>query len=425
MAERFARMNDRKPYSFTRSQALWEQARAVIANGTQGTRQPLYPDYPTYFERASGCRMWDADGNEFIDLLCSIGPVLLGYAYQPVDDAAIATIRGSFQSSTNHPIQLELAQRLVDMVPSAERVRFLKTGTDATVAVTRLARQITGRVAVARCGYHGWADLWRRGEQGGTHRAAWEVVLPFDGSAEDLDRVMKGHDQPFAAVILCPADTKPFTTENFQGIIDVAHRHGALVIFDEVKTGFRVANGGAQAHLGVTPDLTTLSKGLGNGYPIAAVVGKAQYMEQWVHTPTSGTFFVEAMSIAAANAVLKELQAKPVVEHLWAMGQRLIDGLNQICADHGMDGPVAYPDPVPSMPRFTWLPGQGNACDHPVHQLFFSECFRYGLFFCPWHVAFVGYSHQASDIDEALDICDLAMRKTKQKQGSTTVQLQH
>ena len=275
------------PYSFKKSRALLREAGKWFANGAQGTRQPTYKDFPTYFERAKGCRMWDVDGNEFIDLLCSIGPVLLGYAYKPVDDDVIHILRNSFQSSTNHPIQIELARRLVETVPSAERVRFLKTGTEATVAAARLARQITGRMWVARCGYHGWADLWRYGEKGGTQKSAWEVVPSFDGSAEDLERLIRKTRKKFAAIILCPADTRPFTTENYQNIIDVAHRHGALVIFDEVKTGFRTTVGGVQKLLGVTPDLTTLSKGMGNGYPIAAVVGKEEYMKRWDETPTA------------------------------------------------------------------------------------------------------------------------------------------
>ena len=186
----------RRPLSFTKSKRLWREAQKYIAGGTQGTRQPLYPEFPAYFLRAKGCRMWDADGNEFLDLLCSIGPIILGYAYKPVDDAVRAIMKDSFQSATNHPIQIELARRLVEMVPCAERVRFLKTGTEATLATARLARQITGRMHIARHGYHGWADMWKGSEgfprnQGGVHEAAGKVVLGFDGTGEGLERLFK------------------------------------------------------------------------------------------------------------------------------------------------------------------------------------------------------------------------------------------
>ena len=414
-----------KPYTFDKSRQLWQQAQKLIAGGTQGTRQPLYPEYPAYFTRAKGCHMWDVDGNKFIDLLCSIGPVLLGYAYDRVDDAARAIIEDSFQSSSNHPVQLELAQLLIETVPCAERVRFLKTGTGATLAVTRLARHITGRNHIARCGYHGWADMWRNGDKdGGVDPSAWKSVLPFDGTAESLENLFKKTNEKFAAVILCPADTKPFTTENYQSIVDVAHKHGALVIFDEIKTGFRVALGGAQELLGVTPDLTTVSKGMGNGYPISAIVGKAEYMDRFPETPTAGTFSVEALSIAAAASTIREIKEKNVVAHLHKVGQRLIDGLKKIRLDHGMEEVRVYADPVPSMIRFTWAPDGGNDCDHPAHHYFFSECFRYGLFFCPWHVAFVNYSHTEKDIDEALDICDFAMGKTKKNWRKANIKMQ-
>jgi glutamate-1-semialdehyde aminotransferase len=354
--------------------------------------------------------MWDVDGNEFIDLLCSIGPIILGYAYDRVDQAAKNIIANSFQSSMNHPIQLDLARLLIEMIPCAERVRFLKTGTEATVAAARLTRHITKRKYIARSGYHGWADLWLNGREGGTDKAAWESVLAFDGTADGLENLFKKTPEKFAAVILCPADTKPFTKENYQNIIDIAHKYGALVIFDEIKTGFRVSTGGSQKLFGVMPDLTTISKGMGNGYPISALVGKSKYLDQMNETHVAGTFSVEALSIAAALATLQEIKEKNVVEHLWKVGQRLIDGLNQICTDYGIDEAKAYPDPVPSMPRFTWKPDS-----HPAHNYFFSECLRYGLFFSPWHVAFVNYSHKERDIDEALDICDFVMAKTKKR----------
>jgi glutamate-1-semialdehyde 2,1-aminomutase len=413
----------RAAYTFDRSKQLWQQAQQVIAGGTQGTRQPNYPEYPAYIKRAKGCRMWDVDDNEFIDLLCSIGPVLLGYAYDRVDRAVQTIMESSFQSSSNHPVQIELAELLIEMIPSAERVRFMKTGTDVTLAAARLARHITGRNHIARCGYHGWADMWRNGEQGGTDPQAWKSVLAFDGTAQELGDLFKKTKEKFAGVILCPADTKPFTTENYQGIIDVAHQHGALVIFDEIKTGFRVANGGAQELLGVMPDLTTVSKGMANGYPIAALVGKAEYMERITETPTSGTFSIEALSIAASVATLQEVIEKDVVGHLYRMGQRLIDGLQTICHDHGIEEARAYADPVASIIRMTWSTKGVNDCDHQAHHYFFSECFRYGLFFCPWHVAFVNYSHQEEDIDQALDICDFVMGKTKKNWKSSSIKM--
>ena len=261
--------------------------------------------------------------------------------------------------------------------------------------------------------------MWYPGnvEKNGVLEDAHEFVHEFDGTAEGLDNLFRRSGREFAAVILCPADTKPFTTKNFQGIIDVAHAHGALVIFDEIKTGFRCALGGAQEVLGVTPDLTTLSKGIANGYPLAAVVGKREYMERMPETPDTGTFANEALSMTAALATLQEFKEKDVPGHMGRMGKRLTDGLNDIIAMHKMEGPVAYGDPVPAMPFLTWEKGK-TLFENEARNYFFSLCYQYGLFFHKWHVAFVNYSHKERDIDEALDICDLAMAKTKKKFGT-------
>ena len=213
-------------------------------------------------------------------------------------------MKDSFQSDMNHPLSVELAMILCEFIPSAELVKYAKTGTEATVAAVRVPRLVTGRKHIARHGYHGWADMWFPGsiKRNGVLEDAHGFVHEFSGTAEGLETLCRKSRKKFAAVILCPADTKPFTRKNYQGIIDVAHRHGALVIFDEVKTGFRCALGGAQEVLGVTPDLATVSKDIANGYPIAAVVGKQKYMKYMPNTPNSGTFAGEALSIAAASS---------------------------------------------------------------------------------------------------------------------------
>lgn len=407
----------KKAYKFTQSKKLWKQALKYIAGGSTAMRRPHFEECPMFFPKAKGCRMWDVDGNEFIDMYCSIGPITLGYAYDRVDKAVQAVIKDSFQSNMNHTVSIELAKMLCELIPCAELVKYCKTGTEATMAAVRIPRLITQRKHIARHGYHGWADMWFPGNvtRNGVLEDSHKFIHEFDGSAEGLENLFKKKKVKFAAVILCPADTKPFTTENFQNIIDVAHDHGALVIFDEVKTGFRCALGGAQELLGVTPDLTTVSKGIANGYPIGAVVGKREFMQYMPNTPNSGTFANEALSMTAALETLKEMKEKNVPAHMDEMGRRFISGLNEIISAHKISGAKAYGDPVPAMPRLIWEEdkrGGGN----PVHHYFFSQCYRYGLFFHEWHVGFVNYSHKARDIDQALEICDFVMSKTVKKE---------
>jgi glutamate-1-semialdehyde aminotransferase len=407
-------------YTFKKSNELWVEANKYIPGGSQGTRQPEYPEHPIYFDRAKGCRMWDVDGNEFIDFLCSIGPIILGYSYDSVNEAVCDIVKTSFQSSMNHPIMIEVAKIITEMVPSADGVRFMKTGTEATQLAVRLARHITGRMYIARHGYHGWADLFMGHlSLPGVDKDASDKVLPFDGTAEGLDKFLKESPHEFAAVMICPADVKPFTHENYQGIIDAAHAHGALVIFDEIKSGFRIAPGGAQEYLNVLPDITTLSKGIANGYPLSAIVGREAVIKELPSAGIAGTFSVEGLSLAASLATLKEIKNNNVVPHLYKMGQRLIDGLNDIFQKYGMHEARAYGDPVPSMPRLQWREGTiANGVqlikDEDFH-FFFSELLKHGVYLSSWHVAFMNFSHQEKDVDEALEICDYVMGLTKQK----------
>jgi len=403
----------REPLTFEKSRALLERARNTIPRGSQATRLPEFDEYPVFFERAKGCRMWDVDGNEFLDMLASIGPIILGYAYDVVDDAVREVIRTGFQSSMNHPVMIELAEKLVEIVPSAERVRFLKTGSEATHAAVRAARHCTGREKVARCGYHGWFDMWWSAEKPGIHGGSTGAVVEFDGSAGHLEDIIK--QGGFAAVIICPAEIKPFSKENLQGIVDVAHRHGAMMIFDEVKTGFRTALGGVQERLGVTPDITTLSKAMANGYPLAAVVGGKEVMDKMAETPTAGTFSVEAVALTASLATIGELQRKNIPAHLEKLGARFIEGLNKIAADAGVEA-EARPVPVPCMPQ-VFFTDSDETRRKKAHEAFFLGVIRRGLFLAGWHQAFIMASHTEADIDEALAICADAMEDARKALG--------
>jgi glutamate-1-semialdehyde 2,1-aminomutase len=399
------------PYQFANSKALYERAKRVIPAGSQITRLPQFDEYPIYFDRAKGCRAWDVDGNEFIDFLCSVGPIILGYAYDRVDDAVRRVMKQSFQSPMNTPHQIELAELLAQTVPSCEKSRFFKTGSEATHAAVRLARAITGKEKIARSGYHGWLDLWREPGMAGVHPGTCAPVIAWDQTLDCLESTLRSDPDRFAAVIICPSEVKPFARETFQGIIDLAHRYGALAIFDEVKTGFRPALGGVQEIMQVRPDLTVLSKGIANGYPLAVVCGPESVMEQIINNQTTGTFNVEALSLAAAIATIEELREQDVPSHLMRMGQRLIDGLNEITDHYGIEA-TAFADPIAAMPNLRFTHSDKDTAKR-AHTAFYSEVIRHGLFLCDWHMAFTCFSHQEQDIDEALDICEAVLSNLK------------
>jgi glutamate-1-semialdehyde 2,1-aminomutase len=399
------------PYRFNNSKALFERAKRVIPGGSEIIRVPRFDEYPIYFERAKGCRAWDVDGNEFLDFLCSIGPIILGYAYDRVDDAVRRVMEQSFQSAMNTPHQIQLAELLAETVPSCQKSRFFKTGSEATHAAVRLARAVTGRQKIARSGYHGWFDLWREPGMPGVHPGTCAPVIAWDQTLGSLESTLRADPDGFAAVIICPSEVEPFARETFKGIIALAHRYGALAIFDEVKTGFRPALGGVQEIMQVRPDVTVLSKGIANGYPLAAVCGPEPVMDQIIDNPTTGTFNVEALSLAAAIATIEELRERDVPSHLMRMGQRLIDGLNEITNSYGIEA-RAFPDPIAAMPNFRFMHADKHTAER-AHTAFYSEVIRHGLFLCDWHMGFICFSHQERDIDEALDICDLVLGRLK------------
>ena len=277
---------------------------------------------PTHITAAEGCRIRTADGDWLIDLTSALGAVSLGYADRGVSEAvAAAALRGP-AAGLSYVDEVTLAERLCECVASAERVRFLKTGAEACAAAIRIARTFTQRDRVLGSGYFGWLDWWTNaaGVPAGAH--ADYVPLPFNDRAAWHD-AFTAHGDRVAAVIVEPIVETMADAEWLQDLRTNCDRVGAVLIFDEVKTGFRIDRGGAQALLGVTPDLTVIGKALANGYPLAAVVGRADVMDATERTWISSTLATELTAISAAHAVLDRHVAEPVCATLAANGRAL------------------------------------------------------------------------------------------------------
>ena len=263
---------------FELSNEWWERAQRVIPLGTQtlskSPTQFVQGALPIYLERGAGARVWDVDGNEWLDYPMALGPVILGYAEPAVDDAVREQLARGITFTLMHPLEVEVAERIVAMCPGVEAVRFAKSGSDAMSGAIRAARAITDRDIVLVGGYHGWHD-WYIGTTTRNRGVPKAVIDLTDGFAfndvDDLRRVLERHAGSVAAVVLEPAGADVPEPGYLQAVVDLAHEHGALAVFDEVITGFRLAPGGARERYGVEPDLSCYGKALGNGMPIAAV----------------------------------------------------------------------------------------------------------------------------------------------------------
>jgi glutamate-1-semialdehyde-2,1-aminomutase len=321
---------------------LLERARRVLPGITQtyskAPDQQVEGVFPVFLDHGEGCRVWDLDGNSYIDYPCALGPMVLGYGDPEVNAAVSERVAAGPSFSLGHRLEVEVAELLVEMVPGAEMVRFLKTGSEATTAAVRLARAATGREHIAMCGYHGWHD-WAIGHtarNAGVPQAVRDLTHQWTyNDLDSLRAVFTTHPGAVAAVIMEPVGVEAPASGFLEAVRALADEHGALLIFDEVITGFRLAPGGAQEYFGVLPDLAAFGKAMANGYPLAAVAGRAELMEQIASTVfVSSTFGGDTVSLAASLATMRAIQRGGVIEHLWRQGTRLMEGFNALAHEH-------------------------------------------------------------------------------------------
>jgi glutamate-1-semialdehyde aminotransferase/spore coat polysaccharide biosynthesis protein SpsF (cytidylyltransferase family) len=298
--------------------------------------QPLSPLFLTHGHAG---RVWDVDGNEYVDLGCGLLSVLLGHRDPDVDTAITRQLENGISFTLPTILEAELAERLVDMIPCAEQVRFAKNGSDATSGCVRVARAYTGRDRIAVAGYHGWQDWYigstTRNKGVPSITSALTHTFPY-GDLDALHRLLASYPGEFAAVVLEPMNVTDPPPGYLDSLAKLVRHEGALLVFDEIITGFRFARGGAQELFGVSPDLAAIGKGLGNGMPISAVVGSAEIMQQMEEVFFSGTFGGEALSLAAALAVTRKVQDQPVVEKLHRQGQALRTQVESLISDYGL-----------------------------------------------------------------------------------------
>jgi len=310
-----------------------EKARSLIplASQTLSKSYIRFPeDFPNFISHADGARVVDLDGNEYVDLINALGAVVLGYRDLDVDKAVKRVIDHGSIYSLSSTLETELAELLIDLIPCAEMVRFCKNGSDATSGAIRLARSVTGSDIVFTNGYHGWHDWaieWNAAKEYGVPDIG--ITYYFDGN-EDLKNRLKDLDHEVAAVII---DTMHYDGD-LEELKKIVHDHGAILVFDEILSGFRMSLGGIQEMENVVPDLATFGKAMGNGYPIACLVGRKDLMKEMDKIFFTGTYFGDNIGLAASIATITKMRNINATDKLWKLGRDITAYLERFTADH-------------------------------------------------------------------------------------------
>ena len=395
----------------TESEKLALRAGSVIPGISQtfskNPNQYVRKITPAFIERGQDGHVWDADGNEYIDYPLSLGPIILGHGDPDVTAAVKDQLDDGTIFSLPHRLEVEVSELLCEIIPCAEMVRFGKNGSDATSAAIRAARSFTGRDRVAICGYHGWQD-WYIGtttRDSGVPKAVAELSHRFTyNDIASLENLFQEHPGEIACVIIEPVSIESPDDDFLQKVAELTRANGALLIFDEVITGFRLSLGGAQELYGVTPDLACFAKAMANGYPISAVVGRGDVMNQFEKVFFSGTFGGEALSLAAAKATINKMQREPVIERLWEVGGKLQTTYNQIAGDLGLASITSCQGLAPHTVT-PFFDASGSA-SLPLRSLLQQELALRGILYL------VGFNVCYSHTDEDVDITIKALRES-------------
>ena len=337
---------------------LWITAKGIIPGGNQllskRSERFLPGLWPAYYSKAKGCEVWDLDDNHYYDFAqMGVGSCILGYADDDVNKAVSKAVLNGSMCTLNCYEEVELAKRLVDIHPWSDMVRFSRTGGEACAIAIRIARAKTGRDKVAFCGYHGWHDWYLSAnigdvkaldgqllpglEPAGVPRALKDTTLPFHyNNLGELESIVARYPNEIGAIIMEPVRGANPNVGFLEEIRAIADKIGAILIFDEVTSGFRMNIGGIHLLYKVEPDIAVFGKALGNGYPISAVIGKKNVMSFAQESFISSTFWTERIGFVAALATLEKLKDRNVPEFLVKYGQRINQGWSSLAQKHGI-----------------------------------------------------------------------------------------
>lgn len=411
--------------NYKNSEKLLQRAEASIPLGTQtfskSKTQFPFGISPYFIERGEGSHVWDVDGHEYIDFINALGAITLGHCDPDVTFAVKQQINKGTIFSLADPIEMKVAEKIIEMVPSAEKVRFGKNGSDATAGCVRLARAFTGKESIISCGYHGWQD-WYIGStprNKGVPKCVQDLTHTFEfNNLNSLEKKLHELEDDVAGVILEPMNTQ-FPDKGFlEGVKELTHKHKAVLIFDEVVTGFRHANGGAQEYFRVSPDLTALGKGLANGYPLSAIAGAAEIMDLLEEVYFSFTAGGETLSLAAALACLEKLERENVIENMSSKGEYLNKSVNQIIKKKLLEEILT----IQGHPAWSFLIIQDHEIidSDTIKTLFMQEMMDNGILCLGSHL--ITHAHTDDDIEQMILTYDKFTDKLKDVIDGTSIE---
>ncbi|MHA1916245.1 MAG: aspartate aminotransferase family protein [Promethearchaeota archaeon] len=398
----------------------YEEALDLIPGAILGIRRPynfVEGEYPIFFETAKGGKVSDVDGNEYLDMLCAYGPIIIGHREAEIDNEVIKQIQDKgFCMSLTQPVQNTLAKKLRQLIPCAEKMVFVKMGSDATTSAIRVARSYTNKAKILRCGYHGWHD-WCVEQKGGIPEKLYEDVIEFEyNNLEQVEHLMKQYKEEIAAVILTPINhpggnkvemPKPGYLE---GIRELTENYDNLLIFDEIRTGFRMDMGGAQKKFGVIPDLAAFGKAMANGYPIGVLTGKKEFMNELVeHVFLSSTFFPNSLAQIAALKTIEIMERENVLETISVRGNEFAKNVRKMIKDSGV--PCVYSG-EPWMPYITFERDSNNLYKK-LREEFYRQLIRRKIFLQPFHHGYICYRHTEEDLEHAADMINESLNECK------------
>ena len=428
----------------SKTQSLQKRAQQVVPLGVNSNFRYWGDGITPYVQKAKGSHLWDVDGKKYIDYRLAFGPIVLGHSYDEVDRKVMEEIQNGILFAMTSELEVEVAEMIVEMSPAVDMVRFACSGTESTMHAIRVARAYTGRDIILKFegNYHGMHDhaLWSTyapADAYGNARSPipvpgssgipksmreFIITLPFN-DFEGFERVMRSYGEQIAAVITEPCQGNCAAINPHDGFLELIRKkteeYGCVFILDEVKTGFRIANGGAQEYYRLKPDLVTYAKALGNGYPIAAFGGKREIMSIIGHgVAQGGTYTNNKPGVAGAYATLSLLKSKPILKTIEKRGQRLMDGLKEIFEEN--DIPAAFTG-YPSMFSFS-LGVDSVTCqrdwqdsDRTLYLQLVEKAITKGVM--PDHDArepwFLCYEHSDADVDETLNVYAEIVKEVK------------